>query len=334
MKIYVTGVAGFLGSQLAKRFISMGHEVYGCDNLTSGYKDNIPKDLIKFSNVDCCDLKTMRKELKDIEILYHCAAYPYEGLSVFSPSVVTNSIFQATSTLLSSFIQNNGRRFVYCSSMARYGMNQVPFTEDMTPRPQDPYAVAKVASEELIKLMSRVHNFEYVIAVPHNIYGPNQIYTDPYRNVVGIFINRILQGKQPFIYGDGKQRRCFSYIEDDLVPLTKLAMENHIVGETINIGPDDEFVSINTLAQTISDIVSFDLNPIPMPDRPQEVREANCSADKARRLLNYKTKYSLKDGCKEMINWVNNRGPGDFNYHLDIEINNENTPKTWKEKLI
>jgi len=334
MKIYITGVAGFLGSQLAEKFIKEGYEVYGNDNLTSGYKDNIPKNIKKFSNVDCCDLQKMKDELKNIDVVYHCAAYPYEGLSVFSPSVVTNSIFQSTSSVLSAFIQNKGKRFIYCSSMARYGMNQTPFTEDMQPRPQDPYAVAKVASEELIKLMSRVHNFEYVIAVPHNIYGPNQIYTDPYRNVVGIFMNRMLSGKQPIIYGDGTQRRCFSYIEDDLVPLMKLVTEKHIVGETINIGPDEEFVTINKLARTIADIIGMELKPISLPDRPQEVKEANCSADKARRLLNYETNYSLEEGCLNMIEWIKKRGIKPFNYHLDVEIINENTPKTWTKKLI
>jgi len=333
MNIHITGIAGFLGSQLSKEFIKKGYTVSGNDNLTSGYIDNIPKD-VKFYNVDCCDLNAMSNILKNIDIVYHCAAYPYEGLSVFSPSIVTNSIFQATSSTLSSFIRNKCKRFVFCSSMARYGMNQVPFTEDMETRPQDPYAVSKVAAEELIKLMSRVHNFEYVIAIPHNIYGPNQIYTDPFRNVVGIFMNRMLQEKQPIIYGDGNQKRCFSYIKDDITPLMKLATDKNIVGETINIGPDEEFVSINELAKTIADILEFKLNPIYLPDRPQEVKEANCSADKARRLLNYKTNYSLEDGCKEMIDWINKRGLKPFNYHLDVEIINNNTPKTWTDRLI
>lgn len=333
-KIFITGVAGFLGSRLADEFIEMGFDVYGNDNLTSGYRDNIPKNITKFYEMDCCDLKGMRKVLNGIDVVYHCAAYPYEGLSVFSPSVVTNSIFQATSTIVSALIHNECSKIVYTSSMARFGMNQTPFTEDMDVRPQDPYAVSKVASEELIKLMSRVHDFDYVIAVPHNIYGPNQIYTDPFRNVVGIFINRILQGKQPIIYGDGKQKRCFSYIRDDLPPLTKLATEERIVKETINIGPDKEFVTINELAQTISDIVGFDLNPIYLPDRPQEVRDANCNADKARRLLDYRTTYGLKEGCTEMIDWVEGRGTKPFDYHLDVEIINDKTPKTWTDRLI
>jgi len=332
-KVFITGVAGFLGSHIADAMLEKGYDVVGNDNLVGGYLDNVP-DGVEFYNVDCCDLKLMQRITRDVDILYHCAAHPYEGLSVFSPSVVTKSIFQATSTVLSAFIPNNGSRIIFASSMARFGMNQTPFTEDMLPRPQDPYAVAKVASEDLIKLMSRVHDFEYVIAVPHNIYGIRQKYDDPFRNVVAIFINRMLQGKQPIIYGDGTQKRCFSYIRDDIIPLSKLATYNNVVGETINIGPDEEFVSINQLASEIADILDFDLKPIYLPDRPQEVKNANCSANKARRLLDYKTKYSLRDGLEEMINWINERGVKPFDYYLDVEIVNDKTPKTWKEKLI
>jgi len=332
-KILVTGVAGFLGSHLAEQLSKKGYHVVGNDNLTSGYKDNIPKKT-EFHHTDCRDLEGMKKITKGVDIVYHCAAYPYEGLSVFSPSIVTDSVFQATSATLSAFISNEGKRFIFCSSMARYGMNQTPFTEDMDPRPQDPYAVAKVGSEELIKLMSRAHDFDYVIAVPHNIYGPKQIYDDPFRNVAAIFANSMLNGKQPVIYGDGNQRRCFSFIKDDLPPLLGLVEQQNIIGETINIGPDEEFVTINRLAEITAEIIGFDLKPRYFPDRPQEVKDANCSADKARRLLGYKTHYSLRDGLAEMIEWIKERGPNKFNYHLSIEIINEKTPKTWTEKLM
>jgi UDP-glucose 4-epimerase len=333
-KILVTGVAGFLGSHLARRLLEQGYDVAGNDTLASGYSDNVPIK-VKFSNTDCRDLEGMKKITREVDAVYHCAAYPYEGVSVFSPSVVTDSVFQATCATLTAFISNKGKRFITCSSMARYGMNQTPFTEDMEPRPQDPYAVAKVAAEQLIKLMSHVHDFEYVIAVPHNIFGPGQIYNDPFRNVAAIFANRMLQGKQPIIYGDGSQKRCLSYIEDDIVPLLKLLTQDNIVGETINIGPDEEFITINGLARTIADIIGFDLKPEYYPERPQEVKEANCSANKARRLLGFETKYPLRKGLEETINWINQRGVLDFRYgHLELEIQNAKTPKTWTDKLI
>lgn len=332
-KIFVTGIAGFLGSHLADDCIEQGYVVNGCDNLIGGYKENVPRKVL-FKVADCTDLNVMRELTWKVDTLYHCAAYPHEGLSVFSPSLITKSIYQSTATVLSAFIQNKGKRFIYLSSMARYGVNSVPFTEDMKTSPQDPYGISKVASEELVKLMARVYGFEYVIAVPHNIIGSRQKYDDPFRNVASIFINRMLQNKQPIIYGDGKQKRCFSFIKDCIAPLRKMATQNNVVNETINIGPDEEFITINELAETIARLLNFKLKPIYMPDRPQEIKEAFCSASKARRFLEYKTQYSLDEGLKEMIAWIKERGPCPFNYHLEIEIINEKTPTTWLYRLM
>jgi len=332
-RIFVTGVAGFLGSHLAEAMIKEGHEVVGCDNLVGGYRDNVPSGCA-FHQADCTDLQAMRELTRGIDIVYHAAAYPYEGLSVFSPSVVNLSIYQATSTVLSAFVQNRGRRFVFLSSMARYGTNVTPFTEDMAPRPQDPYALSKVASEDMVRLMARIFNFEYVIAVPHNIIGPRQKYDDPFRNVASIFINRMLQGKQPIIYGDGTQKRCFSFVQDCINPLMMMLDHPEVVGEVINIGPDEEFVTINQLAATVADILKFKLEPIYFPERPQEVKEANCSSDKARRLLGYKTGTNLRRGLEAMTEWIKTRGSKPFDYYLEVEIVNDLTPRSWKERLM
>ena len=332
-KIFITGIAGFLGSHLADDCIKEGGIVRGCDNLVGGYEENVPDDA-EFKVADCNDLTTMKWLLNKIDIVYHCAAYPHEGLSVFSPALITKSIYQSTATVLSAFIQNKGKRFVFLSSMARYGINAVPFTEDMNTNPQDPYGISKVAAEKLVRLMARIYDFEYVIAVPHNIIGPRQKYDDPFRNVASIFINRMLQGKQPIIYGNGEQKRCFSFINDCIDSLRKFAIDDNIVGETINIGPDEEFITINELAEMIAKLLDFNLHPIYLPDRPQEIREAYCSASKARRLLGYRTQYSLDNGLREMIAWIKKRGTRPFKYHLDIEIVNEKTPKTWLDKLM
>ena len=332
-KIFISGVAGFLGSHLAERMIKLGHYVVGCDNMLGGYLDNVPAE-VEFYQYDCNFLNSMKKITKDVDVVYHCAAAPYEGLSVFAPHIVVQNVFQCTATLLSAAISNGVKRFVFCSSMARYGENKVPFTEDMPPKPQDPYGVAKVASEMLIKNLCEVYGMEYVIAVPHNIIGPRQKYDDPYRNVAAIFINRMLQGKQPIIYGDGEQKRCFSFISDCIQCLEKMAFQKNLNGEVINIGPDEEFISINQLAKEIAELLNFKLKPIYVDPRPQEVKFAYCSADKARKLLGYKTTYTLRRGLIEMINWIKQRGPRPFKYHLDLEIVNEKTPRTWKERLI
>jgi len=333
-RVFITGIAGFLGSHLADAFLEEGYDVAGNDNLCGGYRENVPGDA-EFHEVDCTDLADMKEAIGDANVIYHTAARAHEGLSVFSPSQINESIYQATTCTLSAASDIGIDRFVYCSSMSRYGEQEPPFTEDMDPAPQDPYAISKVASEKMTRLMSEVHGFEHVIAVPHNIIGPRQRFDDPFRNVASIFINRMLRGKQPIIYGDGEQKRCFTFIQDNIRPLKKLAHHDDVTSEVINIGPDDEFVTINTLAETIAEILDFDLNPIYVKDRPQEVELANCSADKARELIGYETRYTLKDGLEEMVNYIEDQGPREFDYdHLQLEIINENTPETWTDQLI
>lgn len=333
MRVFITGVAGFLGSHVADAMIKEGHEVVGCDNLIGGYLDNVP-DEVEFYQVDCRYLNTMNKIMRGVDVVYHTACTAYEGLSVFSPELICQNTYQITATVASAAIAQGVRRFVYCSSMARYGTQEtVPFYEDMIPKPQDPYGISKLAAEQLLKCLADVHNMELVIAVPHNIIGPRQKYDDPYRNVASIMINLMLQNRQPIIYGDGEQKRCFSFVQDDVDCLTKLAFQDNVIGEIINIGPDEEFVTINELAQVIAEIIGFDLEPIYMPGRPQEVKLATCSADKARALLDYKTSYSLEKGLREMVQYIKEKGPKKFRYHLDLEIINEKTPKTWSEKI-
>jgi UDP-glucose 4-epimerase len=334
MKIFISGIAGFLGSHVADRMLQLGHEVVGVDTLIGGYLDNVPEEAL-FHQVDVGNFSLMQRHLQGCDVVYHAACTAYEGLSVFSPSLVTYNTFQITSSLASAAISNGVRRFVYCSSMARYGTQEVvPFTEDMVCRPQDPYGIAKYASELLLENLCETHGMEYSVSVPHNIIGPRQKYDDPYRNVAAIMISRMLQGNQPIIYGDGTQKRCFSFIGDALQCIEKMILDDGLDREVINIGPDEEFVSINDLAKTIAELLDFDLDPIYMPDRPQEVKLANCSAEKARNLLGYKTTTSLRDGLGEMIEYIRARGVKPFKYHLDLEIITDLVPRTWKEKLI
>jgi UDP-glucose 4-epimerase len=204
----------------------------------------------------------------------------------------------------------------------------------MLTKPNDPYALAKVASEDLIKMMADTFKFEYAIAVPHNIIGPRQKYDDPFRNVASIFINRMLQGKPPIIYGDGNQKRSFSFVDDCLYSLYK--MIDCPSGEVYNIGPDDkdgEVVTIKKLAETIAGILDFKKPFIYMPDRPREVKNAFCSSDKIRKQFGYQTKTKLEEGLGKMIKDIKSKGAKPFAYHLPIEIE-WNCPRTWKEKMI
>lgn len=331
-RIFISGVAGFLGSHLADAFLADGHDVIGIDNMIGGYLDNVPAG-VEFHQVDCNDFNWLKEHLKGVDIVYHCAATAYEGLSVFSPHMITQNIVTASTAMISAAIANKCRRFVMCSSMARYGTNKIPFTEDLTPKPQDPYGIGKYMSELLLQNLADVHGMEWVVAVPHNIIGPRQKYDDPYRNVASIFINMMLQGRQPYIYGDGTQMRCFSFVSDDVAPLKQMAFDPACNRQTFNIGPDDEFISINELAQVTAKLLNFPLDIKYTKGRPQEVHLANCSADKARALLNYRPKVKLEEGLQQMIDWIKARGVRPFKYHLDLEIVNEKTPDTWSKRL-
>ena len=332
-KILVTGVAGFLGSHLSEKLVEMGHTIIGVDNMIGGYKDNI-HDKIEFHNVDCCDFSKIKKIMKNVDIVYHCAATAHEGLSVFSPFEITKNNYLASVSIFSAAINEKVKRIIFCSSMARYGDQQTPFKETMDPKPVDPYAISKVASEEVLKNLCELNKIEWVIAIPHNIIGPRQKYDDPFRNVVSIMINRMLQGKAPIIYGDGKQTRCFSYIDDCLSCLIPMLDQKNLNRETINIGPDEEFVTINKIAEICSNITGVNLSPIHKKDRPKEVKHATCSADKARKLLSYKTTVDLLNGIKKTHEYIKKRGVKPFDYHIDLEINNELTPEAWKKKEI
>ncbi len=331
--IFISGVAGFLGSHLAEKLLAEGHRVIGCDNLIGGYTQNVPAG-VEFYQYDCSDRARLVTIMKEVDIVYHCACTAYEGLSVFSPHLICHNTYDITVSMLSAAIVNKVKRFVFCSSMARYGaQDKLPFTEDMTPRPQDPYGISKYASELVIRNLCETFGMEYVIAVPHNIIGPRQKYDDPFRNVASIIINLMLQGRQPIIYGNGEQKRCFSFISDVVGPLTRLGFQENVVGQVINVGPDEEFITINELAKLIAELLNFPLDPTYVPSRPQEVNLASCSAEKARRLLGYATSTTLKEGLSSMISYIRESGVKPFAYHLDLEIVSDLTPKTWKDRL-
>ena len=336
MKILITGVAGLIGSSLANYYIKKNYNVYGIDNLSGGYEFNIPKN-IKFFNVSCENHDEISKIFSENQFDYvaHCAAHAYEGLSVFSPHLICSNIVSSSVSIFSAAVNSKVKRIIHFSSMARYGKIETPFYEDTSnPEPSDPYGIAKLASEKILINLCNAFNIEYNIAVPHNVIGPNQKYNDPYRNVASSMINRILKNERPIIYGDGEQKRCFSDIDDCIDCIDKMIHSKKVVNEIINIGPDEEFVSINELSNLITNKLKFNKSPIYVDERPLEIKHSYCSSDKARKLLNYSTKISLSESIDKIINFIKEKGTMDFDYNFKLEINNKLTPKTWKDKLI
>lgn len=335
MNIFVTGGAGFLGSWVVQELLAAGHKIVSVDNMIGGYRDNVvvhPKH--NFYEADILDLERMTELMSSADIVIHTAALAYEGLSVFSPTLITNNIVTGTTALATAAVRNGVKRFVNCSSMARYGENVAPFVETMPARPSDPYGAAKYSAELQLNLIGTTHGIEVVHAVPHNIIGPRQKYDDPFRNVASIMINMMLQGRQPIVYGDGNQLRCFSFVEDDLFVLLKL-MDCDLLeqGEKFNVGPDEEPVTINELASRIAKLLNFDLKIEYHDARPCEVKLATCSADKIRKRFGYETKVTLDAGLQTIIDYIKQRGVRKFEYHLPIEIQNKALPRAWKERL-
>lgn len=338
MKIWVTGSNGFLGSHLMEELHKQGHEVKGNDNrICSSWES---KELQTYG-FDCCYFKQMKPYIEEFktDVLIHCAATAHEGLSNFSPSFITRNIYEASVSTFSAAIAAGVKRIIFMSSMARYGNGRVgfcaadpPFNETYFVSPVDPYGIAKVAAEDTLKALCKLHDVEYVIAVPHNIIGPRQKYDDPYRNVASIMINRALQGKPILVYGDGQQERCFSPIDDCLPSLVKM-IDAPISGEVINIGPDKGEITVLELAEIIRDLTGGMSEIQHMPDRPNEVKNAYCSSDKARKLLGYKEKKSVHDCLAEMVLYIKEHGVKSFSYTFPIEIEN-GCPIVWKDRLL
>lgn len=335
-KILVTGSAGFIASHLVDYLISLGNEVWGVDDFSGGFLRNIsPEARSTFIKLDLRNKKKTSDVVKKIKpkIVYHLAAIAREGLSQFSPISHTENNYNAYLNLLIPSIKSGVKRMVVCSSMAVYGNQKPPFSEDMRREPFDIYGVAKTAMEQSTEILADVYNFEYVILRPHNVYGPRQNMADPYRNVVAIFINSLLKNKQFYIYGNGEQKRSFSYIDDITPSIAKSGFLKKANKQIINVGPEKEY-TINQLAKIILKAFDSKIKPIYLADRPREVKEAYCSAQKAKEMLGFKDKTSLTEGIEKMVKWAKTVGYTKPLYLKDLELENEQTPKTWSKKLI
>lgn len=347
----MTGICGFLGSHLADYLAAAGHQVRGCDDLSTGDTENAHSHTWRACGIE----ELTSADLDGVDILYHTAAAAYEGASNFAPAFISRNIYAGSAAVYSAAIAAGVKRIVFTSSMARYG--ELPkagesrrvtspsryeftvpaptaFHEGLVPRSVDPYGIAKEAAERLLINLCETHGLDWSIAVPHNIYGPRQRYVDPFRNVAAIFANRMLQGQPPIIYGDGSQMRCFSFVSDVVPSLARMGFDPAASGEIINVGPDEGAINICTLAQMIAEIIGCNCDPIFTFGRPREVRHAVCSSDKARRLLGFEQKVQLYDGLCELVEWIRERGPRPFEYHLNLEIRSDITPETWVQKKI
>jgi len=338
--VIITGSAGLIGSHLCYRFLKLGFKVIGVDSLIGGYKTNMPQEGKNFTyyNVDILNIKKILEIFKFYKpnLVIHCAALAHEGLSVFTPKTIVENIYAGTASIASAACATGVATFINTSSMARYGEGNPPFEEWHTPNPIDPYGLAKVHAEQHLKLMSDIYGMQVITMVPHNVCGPHQCYSDPFRNVMSIFANQLKRGKPIYIYGDGEQKRSFSHVLDCVDAFEAVYKQRKQInsGEVFNIGPDDGTeITIKKLALNVAKYFNAEPNIEYLPGRPREVKHAWVSTTKAKTQLGYTTKYSTEDVINDTTNWMKNQPNRDFNYHLDLEIITEHTPRTWTDRL-
>lgn len=326
-KILVTGGAGFIGSNLADKLLQLGHNLFVVDDLSGGSEDNLSNKVHFFH----CDLRNVKKANKIIqnikpEIVYHLSANAAENKSQFSPIDITSRNWNTFINTIVPSVRYGVKRVIVTSSIAVYGSAPTPFRESDAPHPEDLYGITKFAMEEAIKILSKVHGFEFVITRPHNVYGPRQNMSDPYRNVVTIFMNSLLKGEPYYIYGDGEQRRCFSYIDDVVDALVNCAFLK-VSGATFNIGSSKDH-SINDLSAIIQKVTKIKIPPIYISDRPQEVKIAVSDHSLSRKFLNYKDRTSLYQGIKTTWEYVKKKGYQKPKY-TKMELENPLIPANW-----
>ena len=329
MKSLVTGGAGFIGSHVVDSLIEMGHEVVALDDLSGGFKDNVHSEanFIKGSVTDN-SLVDLLFEKNSFDYVFHLAAYAAEGLSHFIKKFNYENNLIGSVNLINCSVNHNVKCFVFTSSIAVYGRNQLPMKEDMTPMPEDSYGIAKLAVEKELQISHEMFGLNYVIFRPHNVYGERQNIGDKYRNVVGIFMNQILQGKPLTIFGDGKQTRAFSYIKD-VAPVIAGSIENPKAYTNIfNVGADKPY-SVNFLADKVAEAMGTKAKINHLPPR-NEVVEAYSSHEKAKEMFKIDSSVSLEEGLAAMASWVKKIGARESSKFKNIEIR-KNLPPSWSE---
>ena len=329
MAILVTGGAGFIGSHIINDLLSKKHQVIALDDLSGGFKENVNPAAI-FIEGSINDVALIDKIFGDyhIEYVFHLAAYAAEGLSHFIKRFNYENNLIGSVNLINASINNNVKCFVFTSSIAVYGAAQLPMCEDMTPVPEDSYGIAKLAVEQELKASNHLFGLNYIIFRPHNVYGENQNLGDKYRNVLGIFMNQIMQGKALTIFGDGKQTRAFTYIRDVSPVIADSINVSEAYNNIFNIGAEEP-VAVNDIAKAVAR--EFNVEPkITYLDARKEVVHAYSDHSKVQKIFRHTTKFQLEEGIHRMAEWAKKAGVRKSRKFENIEIT-KNLPRSWME---
>lgn len=329
--VLVTGAGGFIGSHVCDHLIGSGYRVIALDDLSGGFKDNV-NSAATFVEGSINDENLVNELFKkyEFEYVFHLAAYAAEGLSHFIRRFnYNNNLIGSINLINASINAGTVKCFVFTSSIAVYGKNQLPMKEDMMPAPEDPYGIAKLAVEMDLKSAHEMFGLNSIIFRPHNVYGERQNIGDPYRNVVGIFMNQIMQGKKLTLFGDGMQTRAFSHI-DDVAPIIAKSIEmKEAYNEVFNIGADTPY-TVKELATLVCD--SFDVNErIEFLEARNEVVHAYSDHSKVHSFFGHMIEdISLKEGIERMVEDAKAKGPRTGSKFENIEVD-RNMPPAWKK---
>jgi UDP-glucose 4-epimerase len=327
----VTGGAGFIGAHVTNELIKIGHKVIVLDDLSGGFKENINRNAwFIYGSINNISLIEEIFEKNKIDFVFHLAAYAAEGLSHFIRKFNYENNLIGSINLINASIKSKVKCFVFTSSIAVYGEAQLPMKESMTPIPEDPYGIAKLAVEMDLKTAHEMFGLNYIIFRPHNVYGEYQNIGDRYRNVIGIFMNQLLQGNQLTVFGDGAQTRAFSYIKDVAPYIANSVSIPEAYNQVFNIGADKNY-TIKELAETVMEVMDK-TTPIRFLPPRNEVTDAYSDHSKAKKIFNIheETFTSLKEGISKMAEWVKTVGARQSAKFKNIEIL-ENVPGVWLE---
>jgi UDP-glucose 4-epimerase len=329
LKVLVTGAAGFLGSHVVDALVAKGAGVVALDDLSGGFAENInaAATFVQGSILDVPLIEELFTEHRFTHV-FHLAAYAAEGLSHFIRRYNYANNLIGSVNLINAAVNHRIECFVFTSSIAVYGGGQNPMTEDQTPQPEDPYGISKYAVELDLRAAHDLFGLNYIVFRPHNVYGERQNIGDKYRNVVGIFMNRILQGLTLPIFGDGNQTRAFSYI-GDVAPLIATSVDTKAAyNEVFNIGAEQPY-SVNDLGKLISAKMGAEFHPEYLAER-LEAKHAFSSHEKVERIFGARSSVSLETGIERMAAWVETVGARASKHFGTIEID-KNFPPSWRQ---